>query len=394
MRTRTAFFALAALAACVVGCGSSDDTVEPTAGSGGAGGTTEAGLGGTGGVGGTEAGPDVVAGTGGTGGTTEAGPGGTGGVEAGPDVLDETAGTSGTGGTGGVVPPVDPCLGQTPQRPLPYAVATDFSDPHNITQMGGTSGINVLRWLTLPTPDCNMAFSDSGPPAPPAGFISAPAAEAGADDGSLSEAAVEASPDDGAVGEASADDGAAEAAAEAGSAGDAADAGADVSPVKDAAPGDGGVPACWGFYYNPDDCATFVNDGGQLGTGGGTPALWECWAGVIFQPPAAAADAAAPGICIADGATTIEFWARASRDQARVKFGSTTSGEGTYETWLNITTSWTKYSIQVMPGYRSATAGSYGVTNGFSVVVEPADHVGGTYIYVKDMTRVTAAAGG
>jgi hypothetical protein len=221
---------------------------------------------------------------------------------------------------------VDWCSGQTPQRPLPYVVATDFSYAVDITSVVAT---DVLRWKQIANPDCNGSFPDAGP------------ADA------------------------------------------AADASVDASPVTDAAPP---IPACWAFYYNPDNCVNAVNDDG--GAFGGQP--WVCWAGTFFKTTPAG-DAPA-GICIADGATSVEFWARASRDQARVKIGSTAAGEGTYEFWFSITTTWAKYSIPVLPGYRSSTT-PYGVSIGFSIVVEPQDHPGGTYIYVKDMTWVGPGGG-
>jgi hypothetical protein len=399
MRTRTGLFAVAALAALVVGCGVADESDDEVFGTGGAVGTGGAGgsTGGTGGVGGAEAGPDGTAGTGGTdasAGGSDSGTGGAGGTDAGPDgTVDGADGTSGTGGatggtggTGGIVPPVDACEGKTPQMPLPYAVETNFKYANNITPM---AQINVLRWVNVGNPDCDMVFSDSGLPAPPPEF-NPPPAEAGADDGGSPDAPddVEASVDDGAAeaaaddAEASTDDGAAEASADDGA---TSDASGDASQLPDATTGDGGAPACWGFYYNPDNCANLVADGST-----GAP-LWQCWGGVIYGVAPPNTTPAPDGICIAAGATGIEFWARASRDGARIKFGSTREGLDLTEFWLNITTTWTKYTIGVAPDYRTPAAG-FGVSNGFSVVVEPADHVGGTYIFVKDMKWVGPAA--
>ena len=108
---------------------------------------------------------------------------------------------------------------------------------------------------------------------------------------------------------------------------------------------------------------------------------------MIFQPT----DAMGPaikGVCIEQGATVIEFWARSSRDGARIKFGSIRPGVDTTEYWLNITTAWAKYTIAIPTAESydtSSTDPAGGVWNGFSVVTEPGDHAGGSYILVKDV---------
>jgi hypothetical protein len=114
---------------------------------------------------------------------------------------------------------------------------------------------------------------------------------------------------------------------------------------------------------------------------------------VIFQPgsmvpPPGTAVQTTTGICIDTGATKIDFMARASRDQARIKFGSIRPGMGTTEFFLNVTTQWAPYEVTIPAGdpYNESASVSGGVWNGFSVVVEPADHTGGTTILVKDMT--------
>jgi hypothetical protein len=402
MRMRTALISMAAAAALLAGCGSGDETggappaaAGGTAGTGGAGGS----LGGAGGsVGGTGGAGGSVGGSGGSVGGAGGSVGGAAGAEAGPDVAEAgpddaeaaagAGGTSGAGGAGGT-PFVDSCDGILdgsvipPQKPLPYAVATDFKYVNNITPM---TQINVLRWVNLGSPDCDMAFSDSSLPAPPPEFTTPPA-EAGADDGAVEAADAAADADDAAAdaddATADADDAAADAAADV-----SADAVADVSAdaIADATADAAANPACWGFYYNPDNCAnsSYVDSGAAP--------LWQCWGGVMYSL-APAGTTPASGVCIAAGATGIEFWARASRDGARIKFGSTREGLGLTEFWLNITTTWTKYTIDVAPDYRTPGVG-YGVSNGFSAVVEPADHVGGTYIFVKDMKWVAAANDG
>jgi hypothetical protein len=409
MRMRTALISMAAAAALLAGCGSGDETggappaaAGGTAGTGGAGGS----LGGAGGsVGGTGGAGGSVGGSGGSVGGAGGSVGGSAGAEAGPDVAEAgpddaeaaagAGGTSGAGGAGGAAgtPFVDSCEGILdgsvipPQKPLPYAVATDFKYPVNISPMDTTvGGINVLRWVNLGNPDCDMAFSDSSLPAPPPEF-NVPV-EAGTDGGGVPEAADDAgeAAADADDATADADDAAADAAADVG-----VDAVADVSvdaiadATADATADAVAAPACWGFYYNPDNCANSSD------VDSGAAPLWKCYAGVIYA--AAPSLAAAPGICIAAGATGIEFWARASREGAVVKFGSTREGLGLTEFWLTLTTTWTKYTIGVAPDYRTPGVG-YGVSNGFSVVVQPADHVGGTYIFVKDMKWVGAANDG
>jgi hypothetical protein len=148
-----------------------------------------------------------------------------------------------------------------------------------------------------------------------------------------------------------------------------------VPPASVGAPFGGPAPspgsACYEFIYDPDFCL------------GATPDL--CWAGAIFEPPPAFGPSG-PGICIEDGATMIEFWARSSRDGARVKFGSIRPGLGSTEFFINLTTTWTRYTVAIPVGEpynTSALAG--GVWNGFSVVAEPQDHAGGSYILVRDI---------
>jgi hypothetical protein len=109
-----------------------------------------------------------------------------------------------------------------------------------------------------------------------------------------------------------------------------------------------------------------------------------CWAGVIFT--ATPAGISAPGICIAPGATAVHFKARASREGARVKFGSIREGLATTEFYILLTTTWTDYTVSIPAGEDyDGESPSGGVWNGFSVVAEPADHVGGTYIFVSDV---------
>jgi hypothetical protein len=141
------------------------------------------------------------------------------------------------------------------------------------------------------------------------------------------------------------------------------------------------IPACWGFYYNPDRCAA-----GAAAT---------CWAGVVFESVLASEAVAMslPGICIAAGATTLEFEARASRSGAAIKFGSTRPGVGVTEQWMEVDAVWRKYMVPIPPDYRYSSSNVYGVAIGFSAIVEPQDHPGGTHIQVRNMTWVRAFLG-
>jgi hypothetical protein len=106
-------------------------------------------------------------------------------------------------------------------------------------------------------------------------------------------------------------------------------------------------------------------------------------------PPADAGVVTSTGVCIETGATKIDFMARASRTGgARIKFGSIREGMGATEFFITVTTQWAMYSVNIPAGepYNEGAATTGGVWNGFSVVVEPQDHVGGTTIQVKDMT--------
>jgi hypothetical protein len=128
------------------------------------------------------------------------------------------------------------------------------------------------------------------------------------------------------------------------------------------------VATCVAFKYDPDPCV--------LGPGG------ACWAGAIFTP--SPLGFAGQGICVQPGATVIHFNARASKDGARVKFGSIREGLGGTEFFLELTRQWRSYTISIPAGedYNAPA----GVWNGFSVIAEPQDHAGGTYILVADVT--------
>jgi hypothetical protein len=151
--------------------------------------------------------------------------------------------------------------------------------------------------------------------------------------------------------------------------------------VVDAGEPDGGAPAvtgCSQFRYDPDACVA--------ANGAGDPAMAGpfCWAGVIFTP--SLAGPMGPGVCVEPGATAIHFQARASRDDARVKFGSIREGLGSTEFFINLTRDWRSYTIMIPAGEDYDASSVFGgVWNGFSVVMEPQDHAGGTTVLVADV---------
>jgi hypothetical protein len=221
-------------------------------------------------------------------------------------------------------------------------------------------------------PNCDEVFPDGG--------IVPPFADSGADDAAATDAASDggAAADAGDGSDAGATTGVEAGAGDASETGTVTDASADISVgaeggtdgAKEAAAGDAASdaasPACYEFLYDP-----------ACNTG-------ACWAGVIFTQ--SAGGLLDPGVCIEPGATKITFKAKASRPNARIKFGSIREGMGTTEFYLNITTDWATYEVTIPAGepYNSYSAGGEGVWNGFSVILEPQDHPGGTYVFVKD----------
>jgi hypothetical protein len=133
---------------------------------------------------------------------------------------------------------------------------------------------------------------------------------------------------------------------------------------------DGG-PACFEFLFNPN-CTTM-----------------PCWAGAIFaQSPFGPSD---KGVCVEEGASEVVFSARASRPNARMKFGMVGALAITMadtEIYFNIGTEWQVYRIPMPAGldYNKFTGADDGVWNFFSIILEPEFHPGGTYVFVKDIT--------
>jgi hypothetical protein len=394
--------ALGGLTGGFVGCGGTSSrkpVVTGKAGSGGTAGTT--GVAGTTGA----AGDTSVAGTtGAAGDTSVAGTGGAGGA-AGGAAGDTSA--AGTGGGAGTAPPPPPpptyCESHpTATRPLPYNPATDFKVIHILSNNNSAgSWINIANptcdattFPAFPPPPSDAGASDGGTDAGPdgaAGAGDAPGTDGGADaddaaagsDGDTNDAPqqLQLAGDDGGVDDAP-DGGGTDAPASGDGGGDAAqDGDASASDSGDASTGDvvasdgGGdagppLPACYEFSYDPDLCTAGA-----------------CWAGVVFQIQ----DVQGPttdGVCITPGAMSVEFWARSSRANARIKFGSIGEAQGR-EVYINITTTWARYTVPIPAAfqntYNSTSINMNGVWNSFSVVVEPQDHVGGSYILVKDI---------
>ncbi|HEY2730055.1 MAG TPA: hypothetical protein VGK52_08935 [Polyangia bacterium] len=319
------------------------------------------------------------------------GGGGGAGAGAGGQAGSSAAGTSGTAGdasaagsTGtpdaaaGATGALDGAVETTETTPsycdtvtkktLPYDVAADFTNVHTLN--------NTSAWNIVANPNCDqMIFPPLPPPPQPS--------DAGAE-GDAGDAAAEAGAD--AATKANLDAGAEAPTAEAGGdAGDAGDDGGAGDAVGVDGAGDAGsdaqpaVPACYEFTYAPDACVTA--NGGVAASAIGT-----CWSGVIFQVPAGQPG---PGICIASGAMHVSFEARASREGAIIKFGSIGEGLNTTEFYTPITTNWSTYTtaIPATADYNSS-ASAGGVWNGFSVVAEPQAHVGGTYIFVRNIRWV------
>jgi len=269
---------------------------------------------------------------------------GTGGGGAGNDGGD-AGGEAGAGGTGDDAETgVSACVGK--YNALPIMVSSAFPTLR-ICSAGMCGGAAMPYFFNpIPNPNCDEVFPDGGiePPFAEAGSQDDAATDAEADDGGVNDAG----PGTGTTGDAQAD------------VTTGTEGGADTSDA--ASP----PPACYEFLYNPN-CDTAA-----------------CWGGVIFTQ--SAGGMADPGVCIEPGATRITFKAKASRPDARIKFGSIREGMGVTEFYVFITTEWATYEVTIPPDepYNNYSAGGTGVWNGFSVIVEPADHPGGTYIFVKD----------
>jgi hypothetical protein len=364
MRNLTVVVVVAALVtSAFVGCGSSGTKSKPP-GDGGAGAGGQAG--------------SAVAGTSGTAGDASAA-----GSTGAPDAA---AGATGTPDGAAEAAETTPTYCDTvTKKTLPYDVEADFTNVQTLN--------NTAAWAIVANPNCDqMVFPPLPPPPQPsdagvdgdAGDAADGEAEAGADaatdtnadagaDAPTAEAGAAAGDagNDGGVGDAAGVDAPVDGAADAGTDADAArEAGSDAEPA---------LPACYEFTYAPDSCVTA--NGGVAAS-----AIGPCWSGVIFEVPAGQPG---PGICIASGAMHVSFEARASREGAIIKFGSIGEGLNTTEFYTPITTNWATYAtaIPATADYNSSAAAG-GVWNGFSVVAEPQAHVGGTYIFVRNIRWV------
>jgi hypothetical protein len=382
---------VSAVASGVVGCGGSSAR-KPNNGTAGHGGAAGGSAGGTAGASGDNGTAGATAGAGGMAGS--GGMAGAGGGTAGAGGMSGAGGMAGTaGGTagaGGTAPVLSYCEMHTDQnRALPYNIANDFKVIHVLSNNNSAG-----YWKVIGTPDCSdnptyppftTTTSDGGPDA------GADAGSGGDVDAGATDAATDAAVDGGDDAQTLAlvdpdagdDGGVADAAPDA-----PEDAPADV-PATDASATDGGsdvvatsdagddagssLPACYEFSYDPDGCT-------------GT-----CWAGVVFEvTDVQGPDPTTKGVCIAPGAINVEFWARSSKNNARVKFGSIGEGTNSTEFYENITTTWARYTVAI-PGtysqgnYNTTSGNMQGVWNAFSVVVEQTDYAGGAYIEVKDI---------
>ncbi len=192
------------------------------------------------------------------------------------------------------------------------------------------------------------------------------------------------------------------------------DASVDAGEAGLPALGDGGVQAV--TYTTPPPCYEFLFDPSCQTEPAGSAFGGElCYAGAIFTNASSsmvdAAEAGPPttggaGVCVAQGATMVTFWARASLNGVVVKFGSARAGQCTHppnamndpvaqqqscagdtEFFLPVTSQWAQYAVSLPAGeaYDDETTTGVGVSNGFSVVFEPEDAYGGSYVFVKDI---------
>jgi hypothetical protein len=372
MRRSVFVLMLAAGAALGLGCFADDTTPSGqggSAGSGGSGGSGGKGTGGTGGVGGSTAGSSGAdaggvrdasadADAGGVGGA--GGAGGTAGSGGASGAAGSVGGAAGSAGTG----PIDAC-GQ--YRPLPFTVFSAFTTLRICSNGTCTAPQMPYYFEPIANPNCNEVFPDGGivPPFGDGGLADATSTDDAPSDASFDAPAADMPAGDGTVVESGSDsadvstDRIADASAEAGA--DVRTEGGGVEASTDAT-----APACYKFLYNPN-CPNGL-----------------CWGGVIFTQSAGGMSDI--GICIELGATKITFQAKASRPDARIKFGAIREGLFQTEFFLNITTDWATYEVTIPPGepYNTYSSGAMGVWNGFSVIVEPQDHPGGTYIFVRD----------
>jgi hypothetical protein len=206
------------------------------------------------------------------------------------------------------------------------------------------------------------------------------------------------------------------------------------APIPNTGTGDSGVPAAGDGGMDAEAGFSFptLNDGGaQYMTYATPPPCYELlfdpscpvlgcgYAGVIFSTSASIAGGMGPqadatGVCIAPGATMVTFQARASLNNAYVKFGSTKAAQcvmagdipiasdpvvqqtacpGDTEFWLALTNDWATYTVSIPANeqYNDEMGATQGVWNAFSAVFEPEYAIGGTYVFIRNITWTNAA---
>jgi hypothetical protein len=347
---------VSAAAGGFVGCGGSTPRKQ-TGMDGGAG--SSAGASGTAGIAGTAgtgvAGDIGAAGTAGA--DAAAGAGGMAGGTAGADAA------AGTGGEAGTTPPPPPYCDTHAKKPLPYNIGGDFSSIQILLHAATT-------WKQIANPNCDQTvFPPLNPPTTDGGTDGSSEAGTDAADGG-----------DDTLLLALTDDAAADAADGPATDGDATDGGTTDGNADSGEVATNPIPKCFEFTYNPDPCV--AANGGVAAS-----AVGACYAGAIFQPAGNVAGVTAQGICIGDGAIQVTFEARANVAGQIIKFGSTREGMGSTEFYKTLTTSWATYSTAIPVGESYNTSSVLGgVWNGFSVVGEPQQNVGGTYILIRNIT--------
>jgi hypothetical protein len=346
---------VSAIAGGIIGCGSSPSRKLTPDGGGG----STAGASGSAGATGTAGGG--AAGTGTAGDTGTAGAAGTTAGAAGADAAAGAGGTAGadaaagTGGEAGTAPPIPPYCDTHAKKPLPYNIGGDFGSLQVLLHGAET-------WKVVTNPNCDQTVF---PPLNPT--------DGGTDGGS--DGGTDAS-DDTLTLQLN-DDAATDAPATDGSATDGAvtDGKTDSGEVAT-----NPIPKCFEFTYNPDPC---------VAANGGVPAnaVGACYAGVIFEPNGNTMGLNEQGICIGDGAIQVTFEARANVAGQIIKFGSIREGMMSTEFYKVLTTSWATYSTAIPVGepYNMSSALG-GVWNGFSVVGEPQQNIGGSYILIRNIT--------
>src|SRR5450432_4112212 len=325
--------------------------------------TGKAGADGGGGTVGTAGATGTAGGTAGTGTAGAAGDTGTAGAAAGAAGADAAAGAggmaggtagadaaAGTGGEAGMAPPQPPYCDTHTKKPLPYNIGGDFGSLQILAHAADT-------WKVVTNPNCDQTvFPPLNPPA-----------DGGADGGTdASDDTLTLQLNEDASTDAPSTDG--------------GDGGVTDGKTDSGEVAGNPIPKCFEFTYNPDPC---------VAANGGVPAnaVGACYAGVIFEPNGNTNGLNGQGICIGDGAIQVTFEARANVAGQIIKFGSTREGMNTTEFYRTLTTSWATYSTAIPVGepYNMSSALG-GVWNGFSVVGEPQENIGGTYIFVRNIT--------